>query len=75
MMEFVEEALEVDATTEEATEASLSLLDSPGETLRFFRFLRGLPFNFGAENTVENYSVNQSVPKVSLTLIVLQELT
>lgn len=48
--EFEEETLDVDATTDEATEASLSLLDSPGETLRFFRFLRGLPFNFGAEN-------------------------
>lgn len=32
----------------EATEASLSLLDSPGDVLRFFRFLLGLPFNFGA---------------------------
>ena len=34
----------------DATEASLSFEDSPGEALRFLRFLRGLPFNFGAEN-------------------------
>lgn len=33
----------------DATEASLSFEDSPGETLRFLRFRRGLPFNFGAE--------------------------
>lgn len=33
----------------DATEASLSFEDSPGEALRFLRFLRGLPFNFGAE--------------------------
>jgi len=34
----------------DATEASLSFEDSPGEALRFLRFLRGLPFSFGAEN-------------------------
>jgi len=34
----------------DATEASLSFEDSPGDALRFLRFLRGLPFNFGAEN-------------------------
>lgn len=33
----------------DATEASLSFEDSPGEALRFLRFRRGLPFNFGAE--------------------------
>lgn len=42
---FADVLLDVDAT-----EASLSLLDSPGEALRFLRFLRGLPFNFGAAN-------------------------
>lgn len=39
----------------DATEASLSFEDSPGEALRFLRFLRGLPFNFGAENHRETY--------------------
>lgn len=34
----------------DATEASLSFDDSPGDALRFLRFLRGLPFNFGAES-------------------------
>lgn len=33
----------------DATDASLSLLDSPGDALRFLRFLLGLPFNFGAK--------------------------
>ena len=42
------EPLDVEAAAEEATEASLSLLDSPGDTLRFLRFLRGRPFSFGA---------------------------
>lgn len=39
----------------EATEASLSLLDSPGDALRFLRFLRGLPFSFGAANSNRCY--------------------
>jgi len=39
----------------DATEASLSFEDSPGEALRFLRFLRGLPFNFGAESRRETY--------------------
>jgi hypothetical protein len=34
----------------DATEASLSFEDSPGDALRFLRFLRGLPFNLGAGN-------------------------
>lgn len=34
----------------DATEASLSLLDSPGDALRFLRFLLGRPFNLGAGN-------------------------
>lgn len=43
------EPLDVEAAADEATEASLSLLDSPaGDTLRFLRFLRGRPFSFGA---------------------------
>lgn len=44
-----DEPLEMDAAADEATDASLSLLDSPGETLRFLRFLRGRPLSFGAE--------------------------
>jgi hypothetical protein len=47
--ELENDPLKEEAATEEATEASLSLLDSPGDTLRFLRFLRGRPFNFGAE--------------------------
>lgn len=39
----------VDPRDVDATDASLSLLDSPGDALRFLRFLLGLPFNFGAK--------------------------
>lgn len=38
----------------EATDASLSFDDSPGEALRFLRFLRGLPFSFGAGKLYED---------------------
>lgn len=43
----------------DATEASLSLLDSPGDALRFLRFLLGLPFNFGAEKYFTLLSISK----------------
>lgn len=53
----------------EATDASLSLEDSPGEALRFLRFLRGLPFSFGAEKLHEDveYHRDRNVKNVLCT--------
>lgn len=57
MLVFAGVLLDVDAT-----EASLSFEDSPGEALRFLRFRRGLPFNFGAEKTRTNMLNHQDSP-------------
>lgn len=53
----------------DATEASLSFEDSPGEALRFLRFRRGLPFNFGAEkNTDKHVESSSRFAHLSLSL-------